>query len=53
MGVIIVCVIIVVIIIGLTFWITNKAYEVLPSVSKVDPLPDELTRETSENTKLD
>lgn len=53
LGVIIICVIIVAVIIGLTFWITNKAYEILPSVSQADPHPDEHTGEISENTKLD
>lgn len=52
-GVIIFSVIIAAVVIGLTIWITNKAYEVLPSVSKVDPLPDEQTRNKSENTKFD
>ncbi|KEF37255.1 hypothetical protein M670_03501 [Schinkia azotoformans MEV2011] len=52
-GVIIFSVIIAAVVIGLTIWVTNKAYEVLPSVSKVDPLPNEKTREISENTRFD
>lgn len=52
-GVIIVSVIIAAVVVGLTIWVTNKAYEVLPSVNKVDPLPDEHTKKKSENTKFD
>lgn len=53
MSVIIVCIVVTVIILGLTIWITNKAYEVLPSVSKVDPHPDQINNETTESEKIE
>lgn len=37
--VMIVSFVIIAIVIGLTIWITNKAYEVLPEINEVDPLP--------------
>jgi hypothetical protein len=33
--------VIIAIVVGLTIAVTNKAYQVLPEASKVDPLPDE------------
>ncbi|WP_142386535.1 YtzI protein [Bacillus sp. Marseille-P3661] len=40
--------IIVCLVIGLTIWSTNKAYEVLPTSSKVDPLPEHTKNEINE-----
>jgi preprotein translocase subunit SecG len=48
--ILIVSFIIIAIVVGLTLAVTNKAYEVLPEASKIDPLPDEYkSNENDEN----
>lgn len=47
--VMIISIIIIFAVIGITVWVTNKAYEVLPSLNEVDPLPVENEKDESDN----
>jgi hypothetical protein len=53
MYVLIVSMVIIAIVVGLTIAVTNKAYEVLPEASKIDPLPGDNTEENLEAKKAD
>lgn len=43
--------IIIAIVIGLTIWTTNKAYHVLPTASKIDPLPEDHEEKNNRSEK--
>lgn len=49
--VMIISIIIIFVIIGVTVLVTNKAYEVLPSVNKVDPLPEEFINQNENDNE--
>jgi hypothetical protein len=51
MWIMIVSFVIIAIVVGLTLAVTNKAYEVLPEASKIDPLPEETHENSSEENR--
>jgi preprotein translocase subunit SecG len=51
MWIMIVSFVIITIVVGLTFAVTNKAYEVLPEASKIDPIPEEKNEKNSEENR--
>ncbi|WP_142296488.1 YtzI protein [Lottiidibacillus patelloidae] len=51
MWIMIVSFVIIAIVVGLTIAVTNKAYEVLPEASKIDPLPEDKKEQSAEENR--